>query len=249
MLTLPAHFRASITWLVCPTAGGVGLCQLVAGGAAADTAGSACRPGVRDRRADAVGPQGDRRTCRVYRFRPACSMQRLNGSTSDPVPDRDIRSPPPALELTLPPPEVVKPNRREPIDIAVAPLLAHVGDGDAGGVRLQATLGRYVDTLRRSDLTLSPAGVNTECYRWLEAASQGTGPRHPGLDDVTPSHACMHALASPPHASACSTVPTPFANCLVGATHSLPLPRTPRRWQAAPRWSRMSSSPQPAATH
>ena len=51
--------------------------------------------------------------------------------------------------------------------------------------RAKATLGRYVAALRRSDLTLSPAGLNTECYRWLEAASQGTQRNTPTLAIAT----------------------------------------------------------------
>lgn len=54
-----------------------------------------------------------------------------------------------------------------------------------------ATLGRYVDTLRRSDLTLSPAGVNSECYRWLEAASQGSTPV---VEDVVKPATCGDPL-------------------------------------------------------
>lgn len=60
---------------------------------------------------------------------------------------------------------------------------------DCAGMRVRtrakATLGRYVAALRRSDLTLSPAGLNTECYRWLEAASQGTQRNTPTLAIAT----------------------------------------------------------------
>eukprot|EP00041_Stephanoeca_diplocostata_P039327 m.1613911 g.1613911 ORF g.1613911 m.1613911 type:complete len:201 (+) comp25369_c0_seq2:1457-2059(+) len=38
------------------------------------------------------------------------------------------------------------------------------------------TLQAYVDALASSTFTLSPAGLNTECYRWYEAAALGSTP-------------------------------------------------------------------------
>lgn len=38
------------------------------------------------------------------------------------------------------------------------------------------SLNKYIDALRNSDLTLSPAGMNTECYRIYEAMSLGSVP-------------------------------------------------------------------------
>lgn len=53
----------------------------------------------------------------------------------------------------------------------------------------------YLDTLLQSDLTLSPVGLNTECYRIYEALSLGS---IPVVEDVmTPGECDTSSAASP----------------------------------------------------
>ena len=52
---------------------------------------------------------------------------------------------------------------------------------------LVETLAAYQDALANSQYTLSPAGMNTECYRWYEAAALGSTPI---IEDVTKPEQC-----------------------------------------------------------
>lgn len=49
------------------------------------------------------------------------------------------------------------------------------------------TLSAYVSSLRSSLFTLAPAGQNSECYRWWEAASQGSVPI---IEEITKPNTC-----------------------------------------------------------
>lgn len=49
------------------------------------------------------------------------------------------------------------------------------------------TLAAYEDALASSQYTLAPAGLNTECYRWYEAAALGSTPI---IEDVTKPAQC-----------------------------------------------------------
>ncbi|XP_004583048.2 ribitol-5-phosphate xylosyltransferase 1 isoform X1 [Ochotona princeps] len=55
-----------------------------------------------------------------------------------------------------------------------------------------ASLKRYQDALLQSDLTLCPAGVNTECYRIYEACSYGSVPV---VEDVMTAGSCGNSSA------------------------------------------------------
>lgn len=58
----------------------------------------------------------------------------------------------------------------------------------------QKTRNQYIEALQSSDLTLSPVGMNTECYRIYEALSLGSVPVVE--DKVTPGH-CDRATPAP----------------------------------------------------
>lgn len=51
---------------------------------------------------------------------------------------------------------------------------------------------QYISALQTSTFTLSPAGLNTECYRWLEAAAFGSTPV---IEDVRKPTECGDPLA------------------------------------------------------
>lgn len=58
----------------------------------------------------------------------------------------------------------------------------------------QETKSQYIDALQLSDLTLSPVGMNSECYRIYEALSLGSIPVVENV--VTPGH-CDRAPPAP----------------------------------------------------